>query len=102
MNFTFARIIAAVMLFVALDRMPIGYYTILRFVVCGVTAYGAYIFAEQNKNGWAWIFGIIAVLFNPFVPVYFKRDTWAPIDIGVAVFLLTSIFNKKTVKGKRP
>lgn len=95
MNFTLARIITAIMLYVALDRMPIGYYTILRFVVCGITAYGAYVFAEQNKKGWAWIFGIFAVLFNPFVPMHLSRNTWAPIDVGVAAFLLISIFGVK-------
>ena len=37
MFFIFARIIAAILLFYALDKHPYDYYTLLRFVVCGVT-----------------------------------------------------------------
>jgi hypothetical protein len=92
MGFTIARIIAAILLFWALDRHPYGYYTLLRFVVCGVTAYGVYYALELQKNGWAWAFGIIAVLFNPLIPIHLKRDIWAIIDLAVAILLLLSIF----------
>ena len=89
--FIIARIAAAIMLFLALARLPYGYYTLLRFVVCGTTAYGAY-FAptEQKKPAWAWTFGIIAVLFNPFLPIHLIRGTWAFIDVAVALLLVVS------------
>ncbi len=92
MGFLVARIAAAILLFWALDRHPYGYYTLLRFVVCGVTAYGAYFAAEVKQTGWAWIFGVVALLFNPLIPIHLRRDTWAIIDLGVAGFLLISIF----------
>ncbi len=66
--------------------------TLLRFVVCGVSAYGAYFPVELKKVGWAWILGIIAVLFNPIIPIYLNREIWVIIDVGVAVLLLVSIF----------
>lgn len=92
MGFTIARIIAAILLFWALDRHPYGYYTLLRCVVCGVTAYGVYYALEFQKNGWAWTFVIIAVLFNPLIPLHLRRGTWQFIDLGVAILLLISIF----------
>ena len=89
--FIIARI-AAIMLFLALGKFPYGYYTLLRFVVCGTTAYGAYCAStEQKKPAWAWTFGIIAVLFNPFIPIHLSRDTWAVIDIAVALLLAFSL-----------
>jgi Na+/alanine symporter len=92
MPFFIARIAAVIMLFLALARLPYGYYTLLRFVVCGTTAYGAYLAStEQKKPAWAWIFGIIAVLFNPFIPVHITRDIWAVIDIAVALLLVVSL-----------
>jgi hypothetical protein len=64
----------------------------LRFVVCGVNGYGAYLCVmELNKPRWAWAFGIIALLFNPFIPIHLNREAWAPIDLVVAVFLIASI-----------
>ena len=92
MGFTIARIIAAILLFLALDRHPYGYYTILRFVVCGVTAYGVYYALELQKKGWAWAFGIIAILFNPLIPIYLRKATWQFIDLAVAILLLISIW----------
>ena len=92
MGFIIARIIAAILLFLALDRHPYGYYTLLRFVVCGVTVYGVYYALELQKNAWAWTFGIIAVLFNPIIPIHLKKDIWTIIDLAVAILLLLSIF----------
>jgi hypothetical protein len=97
MAFAIARIAAAIILIVALERLPYGYYTLLRFLVCGVTAYGAYLsVGELNKTGWAWSFGVLAVLFNPFVPIHLNRGAWAVIDIAVALFLLVSLAFVKT------
>jgi hypothetical protein len=92
MAFAIARIIAIILLFWALDRHSYGYYTLIRFVTCGVTAYGAYFAVEFEKKWWAWALGIIAVLFNPLVPVHLDRGTWAIIDIGAAILLLVSLF----------
>jgi hypothetical protein len=41
-------------------------------------------------NGNAWLFGFIAVLFNPVVIVHLSRDLWQPIDTlcGVVFFLV--------------
>ena len=30
----------------------------------------------------------IAILFNPIVPIHFKREVWVPIDIVCAVLML--------------
>jgi hypothetical protein len=92
MGFIIARIIAIVLLLWALDKHPYGYYTLLRFVVCGVTAYSAYLAVELKKNGWAWTFGIIALLFNPIIPFHLGRDIWQIVDVGVAILLLVSLF----------
>lgn len=99
--FIIARIAAAIMLFLALGRLPYGYYTLLRFVVCGTTAYGAYLAStEQKKPAWVWTFGIIAVLFNPFIPIHLTRDIWAVIDVAVALLLIVSLLFLR--ESKRP
>jgi hypothetical protein len=60
-------------------------------MVCGVFLYGVY-FAKQLQNiNWVWVFGIIAVLFNPVIPIHLNRDIWTIIDVTVAVIFLFSI-----------
>jgi len=100
MGYTIARIIAAILLVWALGKHPYRYYTLLRFVVCGVSAYGAYYAVKLKKRIWAWIFGIITILFNPIIPIHLDRGTWAIIDSGVAVILLTSLFLLQKTKSE--
>jgi hypothetical protein len=88
---TAARIAAAVLLFYALQRHPYSYYTILRWVTCGTAAYTAYLAFQRQSVGWCWLLGIVAVFFNPFVPVALDRKTWATIDVATGVLLLISI-----------
>jgi len=100
-GFKIARVVAIILLLWALDRHPYGYYTLLRFVVCGVSAYGAYFSSEIIINkGWAWIFGIIAILFNPIIPIHLDRGTWAVIDVVVAAVFGVSIFMLKKENSK--
>jgi hypothetical protein len=91
------KIIAILMLFWALAHNPYGYYQILRWVIACVTGYSAYMAYEQGKTTWVWIFGIIAVLFNPIAPIYLARETWSVIDLIVAAILFASIFKLKAV-----
>lgn len=84
--------IAALMLLMALGDWPYAYYQFLRLVVCGVGVYVA-VTAYQWRRMWAvWLFGMAAVLFNPFAPIHLSRDLWQPIDVGCAALFLTGAF----------
>ena len=67
------------------------YYVLLRWVVCGIGALGAFRAAGFGKRGWAWALGIVALFFNPIIPVHLMRETWGFIDVGAALLLLVSI-----------
>jgi len=86
-----AKLIAAVMLFAALGRHPYDYYTLLRWVACGVSAYTAFQAMQTKKSGWLFVFVIAALMLNPIAPLRIKRDTWAFVDSAAAVLLLASI-----------
>ena len=88
-----ARIFASVLLFwAALSHHPSGYYTLLRWVVFGVGAYSAYIAVTFNRTPWAWCFGLIALFFNPLIPVWLNRATWVNIDVVTGIIFILSIF----------
>ena len=89
---TFARTIAAGLLFWSIARHPYDYFTILRFVVCAVAIYVAYLSYINKAIGCLWLFGVIAVLFNPLVIVRLSRQTWMPVDIATGIVMLISIW----------
>jgi len=82
-------LITGVALFIAIADMPYGYYQLLRFFVCGVGAYGAYLNYGQKKIGWVWILGIIALLFNPFMKFYLEKEVWKTIDFVAGIIFCT-------------
>ena len=85
-------IVAAVMLFVALGRWPDDYYQLLRFVTCCVSVYVAYTAYTWQKMWAVWLFGFIAVLFNPLAPIHFSRELWQYVDIICAVLFTIIVF----------
>lgn len=89
-----ARIIASVLLFVALYNFPIGYYKFLRWVICSTAIYTAYVsFIKNNKiNFGVWLFSLISVLFNPITPFYIGKSNWKIADLLVGVIFLVSTF----------
>lgn len=92
--FTIARFGAAGMLFVALGSLPYSYYTLMRFAVCVIGGYGAFLASERQQQFWMWAFGVTALLFNPFVPVRLDRATWAVLDLAAGVLFLASLSNR--------
>ena len=89
-------LVAAIMLVGALGAWPYAYYQLLRVVVCGVAVFVVWT-AHICNNAWAvWLLGIVAVLFNPLLPVHLSREMWSVIDlICAALFLLAIIVVRK-------
>lgn len=94
-----ALIISSILLFTALiNGLPYGFFTFLRFVIFVIASYIAWMAYDEQKEGWVWIFLIIAILFNPFIPIYLKRDIWKIIDLMTGIFLMAAIFILKFKK----
>ena len=94
-------LIPIIFLFLALfSGWPYGFFTLLRFVVFASTAYIAWLAYKQKQEKWTWIFGFLAVLFNPFIVIHLDREIWSVIDLIVGVFLIASILIFKLKQGK--
>lgn len=85
-------VIAAAMLFISLGHLPYGYYTLLRLVVCGSATFVAFVGYSGSKIWAAWLFGFVAVLFNPFVKIHFHKDAWQVLDFICAILFIVSLF----------
>ena len=85
------KFLAAILLLVALGRLPYGYYIFMRWlitIIAGICSYDAW---KKGKTSWVWAFVAIVVLFNPILPIYLSKEVWTPIDIISAIVFLSSI-----------
>ena len=87
------QLIACLMLLWALNpENPYGYYTLLRWVCCGVFAYLAVQAFQQRREGWVWVLGITAALYNPVSPVHLTREIWSVVNVVTIGVAAASIF----------
>ena len=94
------QVICVPMLLWALNpNNPYAYYTLLRWVCCGVFAYLAHQSIEQKKQGWVWLLGITALIYNPIFPVHLNRELWSVVNVVSIGIAVASIFAFKVKKG---
>ncbi len=89
---TALKILLAALLLTCLAEMPYGYYQFVRFaglVGFAVLAYDSFKTEEQRL---VIIYVCLALLFQPFVKVALGRTVWNVVDIGVAIFLVVTVF----------
>lgn len=68
-----------------------SFYTLLKIIVTGAAIYYAYYLysALNQKDFWFWSFIVIAILFNPIIPIYlYDKSIWMVIDVIVIGFLV--------------
>ncbi|MFH1373314.1 MAG: DUF6804 family protein [bacterium] len=87
-------LVAAAMCLVALGNNPYSYYQTLRLVVCGVSTFLAWAAHREGKEGWSVALGMVAVIFNPIIPIHLSRSIWAVIDLATAGVLLVAGFKR--------
>ena len=76
---------------IALLPLPYVYYTLLRVVMCGLFSYLAYLSWQSGGQELTWVCGVIAAIYNPFVPLHLGREVWVLVNIaamGVLAYLL--------------
>lgn len=89
-----ARLITSILLLIALSNQQIGYYKFLRWIVCATAIYSAFVsyIKSEKMNLGVWLFGLIAILFNPIIPFYLGKNTWQKADIIIATIFFISTF----------
>lgn len=89
------------MLVLALAPWPYGYFQLLRLVVSGACAFLIYReFTRVGLGPWTLGLGLLALIFNPIVPVHLARSVWAVVDVGAAVML--TLHFRASRKGRSP
>src|SRR5262245_65194187 len=86
---TAVHFIPAAMLVLAVGPWPYGYYMLLRVVVFATGLLLAALTYQRMKQFTIWIglFLIVAIVFNPIVPLHLTRGAWSALDlVGAALF----------------
>ncbi|MBI1780034.1 MAG: hypothetical protein HYR66_01485 [Sphingobacteriales bacterium] len=91
------KIITAILFLVCLLKMPYGYFQFIRFVGMAVFIWLAYLDNQKSDKTFLIIWGVSALLINPFIKVALGRTIWNVIDVVWAIVLVASIWaDKKT------
>ncbi|CAI9678700.1 DUF6804 family protein [Elizabethkingia anophelis] len=87
----------AVLMFGCLLDMPYGYYQLVRFIALISFAVLAYQASQQSRQTEMFIYGALALLFQPFFKIALGRELWNIVDVIVGIGLLVSLAknNKK-------
>jgi len=102
-------VISIIMLFLAIPTFwAYGYYVLLRWAVTISAVFllslayesksAVFLLSlayESKKTFWFFSMGIVAILFNPIIPVHLDKETWIVIDFIAAIMFLVSIFKFK-------
>jgi hypothetical protein len=79
---------------------PYGYYVVLRWVCCGVFAYLASQASVLKLQGWVWVLGVTAAVYNPIFPFHLTREIWSVINVVTIGIAFVSIFAIKLIDGE--
>jgi hypothetical protein len=86
-------------LFLGAVPLPYGYYMLLRIAACGFFIWAAVITYEKQSQYLPWVFGLLALLFNPIIKIHLPKELWAAIDIASAIFIL--VVRQKLLRPER-
>lgn len=78
----------AVLLLLCLAKMPYGFYQIVRFLAFAGFGYLAYLEYRGKNVDRMVLFIVLALLFQPFLPLSLGRVIWNAVDVVVAVYLV--------------
>ena len=85
-------VVIAILVVAAATNQQYSYYRFVRWAVFAASIYFTYRTFSQRQTGLSILFGILAILFNPFKPVWFQKETWHLIDYIVAGITLLTIY----------
>jgi hypothetical protein len=86
-------IAAGMLVYAAVERHPYSFYVLLRWICCPIFAYSAFVAQEKNRLAWTWVFGVLAMLYNPIFRVHLDRSIWSGVNwFTVGAIIVAVVF----------
>lgn len=89
-NILFSKIAIVGLLIAVFPIWPYFFYQFLKIAVFGASAFSVYLYHKEKNTKWMIIMIVIAIIFNPFNPLYFGHFLWSVLDLIVALLFYKS------------
>lgn len=93
-------LILAAMMLLCLAPMPYGYFMLVRLVATVAFGIMAYHYYKEDKTAATYIFGGLALLFQPMYKIALGRTIWNVVDVIVAILLVALFFMERRMMTK--
>lgn len=67
---------------VALFDLPYGYYRLLRVAIFLAALFHLQVSNERSEYVWVWVFGAVAVIYNPIATLSLGKPIWIPVNLA--------------------
>lgn len=93
--------VVGLLLVALVPTMPYGYYQVMRWLIVAASLWLAMNCHGKGREGWVWVWGVIAGIYNPIFPVRASREVWTFVNLAtVAVVVIYSVKTITTNRGK--
>ena len=89
-------IVIPMLLWALIPANPYGYYILLRRICCAAFAYLAFHAWGLKRNGWVWVLGVTAAIYNPILSVHATREIWSIVNLVTIGLVIATIFVLKS------
>jgi len=86
----FSKIAIIGLLIAVIPIWPYFFYQFLKIAVFGASAFFVYLYHKEKNTKWMMIMIVVAIIFNPFNPLYFGHFFWSVLDLIAALLFYKS------------
>ena len=79
--------VPSLLLGIALFDLPYGYYQLLRVALFLTALFHLLQSVERSEKPWAWVFGAIALVYNPISSLSLGRALWTVVNLSTIAIL---------------
>jgi len=93
-----AVVASTIFVVMGLFNLPYSFFMLLRIVLCIAAVIGVKRASEARQNNWVWVYAILAVLYNPVLPVHLgDKDVWVGVNVVTVVIFWVGLFKFENV-----
>ena len=89
------KIILVVILLSCLLPLPYGAFELIRFAALIGFGYLAINYYKAHDEGKAWVFGLLALLIQPFFKLPLGGGLWNIVEVAIVIFIIYLLIKKK-------
>lgn len=94
-----AVVLSTLFVILGLVGLPYSFFMLLRIVLCITAVIGVKRALEAQKKNWVWVYAILAVLYNPILPVHLgSKGLWVIINLTTVVLFWVGLFQFETLR----